>query len=66
MDSLLLSRILFMSIVIAVAISPGRITWAAGAKTQTVITTKKSVRPVLKDFGQASPNQRCSRRKGGC
>ncbi len=41
MDSLQLSRNVFVAIVMAVATGAGTAAWAAGPKTETVITTKK-------------------------
>lgn len=41
MDSLQLSRKVFVAFVMAVAIGTGTAAWAAGPKTETVITTKK-------------------------
>lgn len=41
MESLLLSRNVLMTFVMAIAIAPGTAAWAAGPKTETVITTKK-------------------------
>lgn len=41
MESLLMSRNVFLAVVMAVVVAPGTAAWAAGPKTETVITTKK-------------------------